>query len=143
MKEELFSELVEVGRKGEPFFAAQKQPARMAVLEAPDMAAIRGDYGLSQTKSRRFSESACAPFRTGNKDGGAHEGRARVLLKVACHETQPARSPTVRNVPTLWHVADVPQNTTAATVAHILTTPAPSKTSMVRPFQYVIALFPR
>ena len=50
MKEELFSELVEVGRKGEPFFAAQKQPARMAVFEAPDMAAIRGDYGLSQTK---------------------------------------------------------------------------------------------
>ena len=50
MRDELFSELVESLKEGGAIFRGETDPARQVAFEAPNVAEIREEYGLSQTK---------------------------------------------------------------------------------------------
>ena len=50
MRDELFSELVESLKEGGAILRGETDPSRQVAFEAPNVAEIREEYGLSQTK---------------------------------------------------------------------------------------------
>ena len=50
MKDELFEELVASVREGGAILRGQKKPARVFVVDGPDVKEIRSRYGLSQNE---------------------------------------------------------------------------------------------
>jgi putative transcriptional regulator len=50
MRDELFNELVKSIKQGGAILRGEQPAAREALFEDPDVAAIREEYGLSQTK---------------------------------------------------------------------------------------------
>ena len=58
MRTELFEELLESVREGGAILREEKAATREARFEAPDVAAIREEYGLSQAK---FAAQRMAP----------------------------------------------------------------------------------
>ncbi len=83
MRDELFSELVESVKEGGAILQGETDASREVAFEAPNVAEIREEYGLSQTK---FAALLGISVRTLQKweQGRRHpQGPARILLRVA------------------------------------------------------------
>lgn len=83
MDDELFNELVASVREGGAILREEEDAARTFVVEEPDVATIREEYGLSQVK---FSALLGISVRTlQNREQGRRkpQGPAKVLLGVA------------------------------------------------------------
>ena len=84
MNDELFNELVASVREGGAILREEEDAARTFVVEEPDVAAIREEYGLSQAK---FAALLGISVRTLSELGTGWkrhpQGPARVLLRVA------------------------------------------------------------
>lgn len=83
MKDELFSELVESVREGGAILRGEVEPASEKSFEAPDVAAIREDYGLSQTKFAALLGISVRTLQNWEQGRRHPQGPARVLLRVA------------------------------------------------------------
>ncbi|MCC6681316.1 MAG: helix-turn-helix domain-containing protein [Phycisphaeraceae bacterium] len=83
MKDELFEELVASIREGGAILRGRKKPARVFVVDGPDVKQIRSRYGLSQGEFAAMLGISVATLRNWEQGRRAPEGPARVLLQVA------------------------------------------------------------
>ena len=89
MRDELFSELVESVKEGGAILQGETDPSCKIGFEAPNVAEIREEYGLSQTK---FAALLGIRVRTlqNSEQGRRHpQGPARILLRVAAKHPRP------------------------------------------------------
>ena len=83
MKDELFDELVASVREGGAILRGQKKPARVFVVDGPDVKQIRSKYDLSQSEFASMLGISVATLRNWEQGRRAPVGPARVLLQVA------------------------------------------------------------
>lgn len=83
MRAELFEELLESVREGGAILREEKAAAREARFEAPDVAAIREEYGLSQAKFAALLGISVRTLQNWEQGRRQPHGPARVLLRVA------------------------------------------------------------
>ena len=83
MKDELFQELLESVRQGGAILRGEAEPSRGVEIEAPDVAAIRSSYGLSQEQFSRLLGISVRTLQNWEQGRRRPHGPARVLLRVA------------------------------------------------------------
>ena len=83
MKDALFSELVESVKQGGAILRGEQQAARETSFEDPDVAEIRGEYGLSQTKFAALLGISVRTLQNWEQGRRHPQGPARILLRVA------------------------------------------------------------
>lgn len=83
MNEDLFNELVESIREGGEILRGRRRAARVFATEEPDVAAIRGAYGLSQAKFARLLGISVRTLQNWEQGRRKPRGPARMLLQVA------------------------------------------------------------
>ncbi|MDX1428713.1 MAG: helix-turn-helix domain-containing protein [Rhodothermales bacterium] len=83
MKDELFDELIQSVREGGAILRGEKEASRTWVVEDPDVAAIRGHYGLSQAKFAALLGISVRTLQNWEQGRRQPQGPARVLLQVA------------------------------------------------------------
>lgn len=84
MKDELFRELLESVKQGAAILRGEREPSRiLADVDAPDVTAIREQYGLTQEKFAALLGISIGTLRNWEQRRRVPEGPARVLLKVA------------------------------------------------------------
>ena len=83
MNDELFNELVESVREGGTILREEEEAARTFVVEEPDVAAIREEYGLSQAKFAALLGICVRTLQNWEQGRRRPQGPARVLLRVA------------------------------------------------------------
>lgn len=83
MNDELFNELVASVRGGGAILREEEDAARTFVVEEPDVAAIREEYGLSQAKFAALLGISVRTLQNWEQGRRHPQGPARVLLRVA------------------------------------------------------------
>ena len=83
MNDELFNELVASVREGGAIFREEEEAARTFVVEEPDVAAIREEYGLSQAKFAALLGISVRTLQNWEQGRRRPQGPAKVLLRVA------------------------------------------------------------
>ena len=83
MNDELFNELVASVREGGAILREEEKAARTFVVEEPDVAAIREEYGLSQTKFAALLGISVRTLQNWEQGRRTPQGPAKVLLRVA------------------------------------------------------------
>lgn len=83
MKDELFNELVESVREGGAILRGEVEASRVMDFEDPDVAAIREEYGLSQTKFAALLGISVRTLQNWEQGRRHPRGPAKVLLRVA------------------------------------------------------------
>jgi putative transcriptional regulator len=84
MKDELFDELMESVRQGGAILRGEAEPSRtFDTSEVPDVAAVRGRLGLSQSKMAAMMGISVGTLRNWEQGRRRPEGPARALLRVA------------------------------------------------------------
>ena len=83
MNDELFNELVASVREGGPILQNEKEASRTFVVDEPDVAAIREEYGLSQTKFAALLGISVRTLQNWEQGRRHPQGPAKVLLRVA------------------------------------------------------------
>jgi putative transcriptional regulator len=83
MNDELFDELVESVCEGDAILREEEEAARTFVVEEPDVAAIREEYGLSQAKFAALLGISVRTLQNWEQGRRRPQGPARVLLRVA------------------------------------------------------------
>ena len=83
MNDELFDELVASVREGGSILREEEDVARTFVVEEPDVAGIREEYGLSQTKFAALLGISVRTLQNWEQGRRRPQGPARVLLRVA------------------------------------------------------------
>ena len=83
MKAELFEELVESVKEGGAILRGDRPASREADFRSPDVAAIRGEYGLSQVKFAALLGISVRTLQNWEQGRREPQGPARVLLRVA------------------------------------------------------------
>jgi putative transcriptional regulator len=83
MNDELFNELVASVHEGGAILREEKEVARTFIVEEPDVAAIRKEYGLSQAKFAALLGISVRTLQNWEQGRRKPQGPARVLLRVA------------------------------------------------------------
>lgn len=83
MKDELFKELVASVREGGTILRGEAEASREFVVEEPDVAAIREEYGLSQAKFAALLGISVRTLQNWEQGRRQPQGPAKVLLRVA------------------------------------------------------------
>ena len=83
MNDELFNELVASVREGGAILREEEEAARAFVVEEPDVATIREEYGLSQAKFAALLGISVRTLQNWEQGRRKPQGPARVLLRVA------------------------------------------------------------
>jgi putative transcriptional regulator len=83
MNDELFNELVASVREGGAILREEEDAARTFVVEEPDVAAIREEYGLSQAKFAALLGISVRTLQNWEQGRRKPQGPAKVLLRVA------------------------------------------------------------
>ena len=83
MNDELFSELVASIREGGAILRNEKEASRTFVVDEPDVAAIREEYGLSQTKFAALLGISVRTLQNWEQGRRHPQGPAKVLVRVA------------------------------------------------------------
>jgi len=83
MNDELFQELLASVREGGAILRGKQKPAREFRFEEPDVAAIREEYGLSQTKFAALLGISVRTLQNWEQGRRHPHGPAKVLLRVA------------------------------------------------------------
>jgi len=83
MNDELFKELVASVREGGAILREEEEAARRFVVEEPDVAAIREEYGLSQSKFAALLGISVRTLQNWEQGRRRPQGPAKVLLRVA------------------------------------------------------------
>lgn len=83
MKDELFNELVASVREGGAILRGEVDASRITDFEDPDVAAIRDEYGLSQTKFAALLGISVRTLQNWEQGRRHPRGPAKVLLRVA------------------------------------------------------------
>lgn len=83
MNDELFNELTVSIREGGAILRGERKPSRAFKIEDPDVAAIRGEYGLSQEKFAALLGISVRTLQNWEQGRRHPQGPAKVLLRVA------------------------------------------------------------
>ncbi|MGD2046787.1 MAG: helix-turn-helix domain-containing protein [Gemmatimonadota bacterium] len=83
MRDELFSELVESVKQGGAILRGEREAARETRFDDPEVAAIREEYGLSQTKFAALLGISVRTLQNWEQGRRHPQGPAKVLLRVA------------------------------------------------------------
>lgn len=83
MNEELFNELVASVREGGAILRDERDASRAVAVEDPDVAGIREEYGLSQTKFAALLGISVRTLQNWEQGRRQPQGPAKVLLRVA------------------------------------------------------------
>jgi putative transcriptional regulator len=83
MKDELFEELVASVREGNQILHGENAASREFVVEEPDVAVIRAEYGLSQAKFAALLGISLRTLQNWEQGRRHPRGPAKVLLRVA------------------------------------------------------------
>lgn len=83
MDEKLFAELMESVREGGAILRGERAASRVFKVEDPDVAAIRGRYGLSQSQFAALLGISVRTLQNWEQGRRSPRGPARVLLQVA------------------------------------------------------------
>jgi putative transcriptional regulator len=83
VKDEVFEELVASVREGGAILRGEREAAAVANFEDPDVAAIRKEYGLSQTKFAALLGIRLRTLQNWEQGRRQPQGPAKVLLRVA------------------------------------------------------------
>ena len=83
MNDDLFNELVESVKEGGAILRGEKAAKNEWSFEDPDVAAIREEYGLSQTKFAALIGISVRTLQNWEQGRRNPQGPARVLLRVA------------------------------------------------------------
>lgn len=83
MKDELFEELVQSVKEGGAILRGEHEPSRTMCFEDPDVAVIREEYGLSQSKFAALLGISVRTLQNWEQGRRHPQGPARVLLRVA------------------------------------------------------------
>jgi putative transcriptional regulator len=83
MNDELFNELVASVREGGAILRNEKEASRTFVVDEPDVAAIREEYGLSQAKFAALLGISVRTLQNWEQGRRHPQGPAKVLLRVA------------------------------------------------------------
>ncbi|MDZ7778950.1 MAG: helix-turn-helix domain-containing protein [Gemmatimonadota bacterium] len=83
MKDELFNELVESVREGGTILRGEADASRVTDCEDPDVARIREESGLSQTKFAALLGISVRTLQNWEQGRRHPRGPAKVLLRVA------------------------------------------------------------
>ena len=83
MNDDLFNELVASVREGGAILRDEIEPARITEFDDPDVAAIRDEYGLSQTKFAALLGISVRTLQNWEQGRRHPQGPAKVLLRVA------------------------------------------------------------
>lgn len=83
MKDALFNELIESVREGGAILRGEVDASRVTDFEDPDVAAIREEYGLSQTKFAALLGISVRTLQNWEQGRRHPRGPAKVLLRVA------------------------------------------------------------
>jgi putative transcriptional regulator len=83
MRDELFNELVESIKQGGAILRGEQPAARETRFDDPDVAAIREEYGLSQTKFAALLGISVRTLQNWEQGRRHPQGPARILLRVA------------------------------------------------------------
>ncbi len=83
MKDEAFQELLASVREGGAILRGEKRPARALDVPAPDVAALRGRLGLSQSKFAALIGISVRTLQEWEQGRRHPRGPARVLLRIA------------------------------------------------------------
>jgi len=83
MNDELFQELVASVREGGVILREEAEASRTFVVEEPDVAAIREEYGLSQAKFAALLGISVRTLQNWEQGRRHPQGPAKVLLRVA------------------------------------------------------------
>lgn len=83
MKDELFEQLLGSIREGGEILRKGVKPSRSFVIEDPDVADIREQYGLSQEKFASLLGISTRTLQNWEQGRRRPQGPARVLLRVA------------------------------------------------------------
>ena len=83
MNDDLFNELVASVREGGGILRNEKEASRTFVVDEPDVAAIREEYGLSQTKFAALLGISVRTLQNWEQGRRHPQGPAKVLLRVA------------------------------------------------------------
>lgn len=83
MREELFNQLVESVREGGAILRGEIKPARITVIEVPNIKRIRENYKLSQGQFAGLLGISTATLQNWEQGRRTPKGAARVLLQVA------------------------------------------------------------
>ncbi len=83
MNDDLFKELVVSVREGGAILRGGREGSRIFLAKEPDVAAIREEYGLSQTKFAALLGISVRTLQNWEQGRRHPQGPARVLLKVA------------------------------------------------------------
>lgn len=88
MNDELFDELVRSVREGGEILRGRKMPSRTFSIEEPDVAAIRGEYGLSQDQFAALLGISVRTLQNWEQGRRTPHGPAKVLLRVAARHPE-------------------------------------------------------
>ncbi len=83
MRDELFDELVKSVKEGGAILRGERAAAAQIALDAPDVAAVRHEYGLSQAKFAALLGISVRTLQNWEQGRREPHGPARVLLRVA------------------------------------------------------------
>jgi len=83
VKEDLFSELVRSVKQGGAILRGEKRAPRETEFDDPDVAALRDEYGLSQTKFAALLGISVRTLQNWEQGRRNPQGPAKVLLRVA------------------------------------------------------------
>jgi putative transcriptional regulator len=83
MNDDLFNELVESVQEGGAILRGEEKASRTFAAEEPDVAAIRQEYGLSQSKFASLLGISVRTLQNWEQGRRTPQGPARVLLRVA------------------------------------------------------------
>ncbi len=104
MRQELFNELVSSVREGGAILRGEIKPARVTVVEIPNIRRIRENYQLSQGQFARMLGISTATLQNWEQGRRTPKGAARVLLQVAAKHpdavwdvVKPATVPRTQN----------------------------------------------
>lgn len=83
MNEKMFNELLESIKQAADIQKGKEKPSRYAVIEEPDVAAIRKKYEMTQQEFSSLLGISVATLRNWEQGRRKPQGPAKVLLKIA------------------------------------------------------------
>ncbi len=108
MRKDLFDQLVESVRQMKEIQAGRRKPSRVTRSEdlvrgAPDVAALRADFGLSQAKFAALLGISVDTLQNWEQRRRQPEGPAKVLLRVAATHPEALLSVTRKGPKRRFH----------------------------------------
>jgi putative transcriptional regulator len=88
MNENMFEELVASVKEGGSILRGEAPPARMFVVDGPNIKRLRANYRLSQNEFAALLGISVATLRNWEQGRREPEGPARVLLQVAARHPE-------------------------------------------------------